>query len=132
MFADRRALLIAAAATLCLAHIPALAQIAPPRSIEELKAETQARADRHAYPLAGLKPADVREALAHITSLDRDEWAAAWSAVAAKYAASAKAAEVAGRTKEAKENYLQAWRLYSFARWPTPNSAGKQQAYAQA
>jgi hypothetical protein len=126
-----RAALIAAAATFTLCHATN-AQIAPPRTIEELKAETQARADRNAYPLIGLKPADVREALAHIATLDRDEWAAAWSAVAARYVADAKAAEAAGRAREAQENFLMAWRLYSFARWPTPNSPGKQQAYAQA
>jgi esterase FrsA len=131
MLTHCRVLLIAAAA-LCLSQATALAQIAPPRSLEELKVETQARADRGAYPVSGLKPEDVREALAKITSLDRDEWAAAWSSVAAKYEAGAKAAESAGRIGEAKENYVQAWRLYSFARWPATNSPGKQKAYDKA
>ncbi len=131
MLTDRRVLLIVAA-TLVFAQGTALGQIAPPRSLEELKAETQARADRNGYPLTGLKPADVREALAKITTLDRDEWAAAWSAVAARYEDAAKAAEAAGRIGDAKENYVQAWRLYSFARWPTPNSPGKQKAYERA
>jgi len=125
-----RMCLVVAAAALFLA--PARAQIAPPRTIEELKAETQARADRDAYPLIGIKPADARAALAKITTLDRDEWAAAWSAVAAGYEADARAAEAAGRIKDAQDGFLQAWRLYSFARWPTPNSPGKQQAYAKA
>ena len=130
MLAARRAVLVAAAvATLAISHGAATAQIAPPRTIEELKAETQARADRNAYPLTGLNPADVRNALANINTLDRDEWATAWSAVAARYEADAKAAETAGRIKEAQESYLMAWRLYSFARWPTPNSPGKQKAY---
>src|SRR5438477_438598 len=48
------------------------------RNLDELKAETQARADRNAYPLIGLKPDEVREALARLTSMDRDEWAASW------------------------------------------------------
>jgi esterase FrsA len=131
MVGDRRAVLIAAAA-LFLGQMPALGQMAPPRTIEELKVETQARADRNAYPLTGLKPADVRAALSQINSLDRDEWATAWSSVAAKYEASAKQAESAGRVKEAQADYLQAWRIYSFARWPTPNSPGKQTAYKKA
>jgi len=131
MFTFPRACLVAAA-TLALWQAAALAQIAPARTIEELKTEIQARADRNAYPLTGLKPADVRAALSNIATLDRDEWAAAWSAFAANYAASAKAAEAAGRIAEAQENYLQAWRLYSFARWPTPNSPGKQRAYEKA
>jgi esterase FrsA len=124
--------LVLAAATLAFGAGVALAQIAPPRTLAELKAETQARADRNAYPLTGLKPDDVRAALAKITSLDRDEWAAAWSDVAAPYEARAKAAEAAGQAKEAQEQYLQAWRLYSFARWPTTNSPGKQKAYEKA
>lgn len=130
--ARRAVLVIAAAAGVALWHTGARAQIAPPRTIEELKAETQARADRGAYPLIGIKPADTRAALAEITALDRNQWAAAWSKVAARYEAEAKAAEAAGRTKDALEGYLMAWRLYSFARWPTPNSAGKLAAYQHA
>ena len=119
------------AATLLLAQNPGSAQIAPPRTLDELKAETQARADRNAYPLTGLKPADVRTALALIDSLDRDQWARAWSTVALTYSVNAELARVQGREKEAQENYLMAWRLYSFARWPTTNSPGKQQAYEE-
>ncbi len=48
------------------------------RTWEELKAETQARADRGAYPVFGISPDDAREALAMISSLDPDEWGAAW------------------------------------------------------
>jgi esterase FrsA len=118
-------------AGLCLAVAGAEAQVAPPRTLDEFKAETQARADRNAYPLTGLKSDDVREALAHIASLDRDEWATAWSAVASRYMSRADG-EAAADAKQAAADYMQAWRLYSFARWPVPNSAGKQQAYEQA
>jgi esterase FrsA len=107
------------------------AQVAAPRTLDELKAETQARADRNAYPLTGLKPDDVREALSRIASLDRDEWATAWSAVALGYMRRADG-EAAADPKQAAADYMQAWRLYSFARWPVPNSAGKQHAYGQA
>ena len=88
------------------------------RTLEELKAETQARADRNAYPLIGLKADEVREALGRLTSLDRDEWAASWSEIGDRYMA--------------KRDYHQAWLYYSFARWPVPNSAGKQRAYEKA
>jgi pimeloyl-ACP methyl ester carboxylesterase len=107
----------------------ASAQIAPPRTIDELKAETQARADRNAYPLTGLKPEDVREALANIHSLDRDEWAAAWSAIGDRYNEQGLAAS---NPKIAVTNFLEAWRYYSFARWPVPNSPGKEAAYQKA
>ena len=107
------------------------AQIAPARTLDELKAETQARADRNAYPLTGLKPDDVREALSHINSLDRDEWAKAWSDVALRYMSRADG-EAASDAKQAAADYMQAWRLYSFARWPVPNSPGKEQGYRDA
>lgn len=88
------------------------------RSLEELKAETQARADRNAYPLIGLKPDEVREALSRLTSLERDEWAASWSEIGDRYMA--------------RQDFHQAWLYYSFARWPVPNSPGKQRAYEKA
>ena len=73
------------------------AQTVPDRTIEEIKVEAQARAERGAYPLIGLDPADVREALANIKTPDRDEWAAAWSEVAQRYY---KAADAARKTEE--------------------------------
>lgn len=85
------------------------------RTFEQVQIEAIARAERNAYPLIGLAPDDVRAALSRIDSLDRDAWAASWSDVAASYAG--------------KGDHLQAWRLYSFARWPVPLSAGKQRAY---
>src|SRR5260221_7896456 len=88
------------------------------RTLAEVKAEAQARADRNGYPLIGLKPEDVREALASLRSLDRDEWAASWSEIGDRYMAS--------------KDYEKAWRYYSFARWPQPNSPGKQRAYEKA
>src|SRR3989440_7411166 len=88
------------------------------RNLEELKAETQARADRNAYPLIGLKADEVREALGRLKSLDRDEWAASWSQLGERYMA--------------RQDYHQAWLYYSFARWPVPNSPGKQRAYEKA
>jgi len=122
---------VALAAGFGLAVAGAEAQIAPPRTLDELKAETQARADRNAYPLTGLKSDDVREALSHINTLDRDEWATAWSAVALRYVARGDA-ETTADAKQAATDYMQAWRLYSFARWPVPNSPGKEHAYGQA
>lgn len=99
------------------------------RTIEELKVESQLRADRGAYPMGGINPADAKEALARISSRDRDEWAKGWSAVAQKYldeAAKAPDQQSAGAA------YKKAWRLYYMAQWPVPNSQGKQQAYDNA
>lgn len=107
------------------------AQVSRERTLEELKAETQARADRNAYPLIGLKPDEVREALARLTSLDRDEWAASWSVIGDRYMAKAER-ELSSSPGQADKDYLQAWHYYSFARWPVPNSPGKQNAYEKA
>lgn len=103
-------------------------QIAPPRTLDELKQETQRRADHNLYPVLGLKSADAQEALASIDSLDRDTWAAAWSKIGDRYLAAAGKA----RGKAAQDGFLMAWRYYSFARWPVPNSPGKEKAYRQA
>ena len=101
----------------------------PERTIDEIRTEAQARAERGNYPLIGLDPADVREALANIHTRDPDEWAANWSRVADKYMAAAAAATDPG-ARDA--DYVRAWRLYYFAQWPVPSSAGKQQAYRRA
>jgi esterase FrsA len=97
------------------------------RTIEEIKVESLARAERGAYPLGGLDIADVREALDMIKTRDPDEWARAWSAVAERYMAKAKDAPA-----QADAHYLRAWRLYSFGQWPAPTSADKQAAYNNA
>jgi esterase FrsA len=124
----RAFLLIFTAALVWLPREAALAQSAD-RSIEEIKAETLARAQTGAYPALGIQPADASDALGRIKSRDADDWAAAWSAVADTYMAKAKAA---ASPKEADANYVRAWRLYYFAQWPAPTSAGKQAAYQKA
>ncbi len=109
------------------AAVSALAQMAPTRSIEELKEETQRRVD--GGQITGLKSEDAREALATIHSLDRDEWAVAWSAIAERYDKRAKSEEASNNSQAAQEDYRMAWRYYNFARWPAPNSPGKKKAY---
>jgi esterase FrsA len=101
------------------------------RTLDEIKAEALKRAENGMYPLIGLDPADVREAFASIKATDNDEWAAAFSAVADRYTAQAKALEARDPAK-ASATYVKAWRLYSFGRWPVPASPGKQRAYAKA
>src|SRR5712692_3004018 len=100
-------------------------------TLDEIKTEAIKRAENGMYPLIGLDPADVREAFAAIKTSEYDEWAAAFSAVADRYMAQAKAAEATDAEK-ASALYVKAWRLYSFGRWPVPASPGKQRAYAKA
>jgi esterase FrsA len=99
------------------------------RTINEIKVEAQARAERGTYPLIGLDPKDVGEALAHIETRDADEWASAWSAVAERYYGVAKEAHT---VEERRSNFLRAWRLYYFAQWPVASSEGKKLAYNNA
>jgi pimeloyl-ACP methyl ester carboxylesterase len=113
-----------------LAH-PAFAQEQRERTLDEIKTEALKRAENGMYPLIGLDPADVREAFASIKTLDNDEWAAAFIAVADRYMAQAKSLEASDPAK-ASATYVRAWRLYSFGRWPVPSSPGKQRAYAKA
>jgi esterase FrsA len=108
-----------------------LAQSAGPRDLNELKQEAQRRADRNLPPVGGVKPEDMREALAGLDSLEPDAWAAAFSRIGDRYVEKAKSQQAAA-PREAAESYKHAWELYNTARWPTENSAGKKQAYAKA
>jgi cephalosporin-C deacetylase-like acetyl esterase len=101
------------------------------RTIEEIKAEAIRRAEVGQYPLIGLDPADIREAVASIHTKDKDEWAAAFMGVADRYMNEAKSLEETDPTK-ANADYIRAWRLYSFGRWPIPASPGKQRSYEKA
>src|SRR6266436_5053907 len=109
---------------------PALAQSGGPRTLPELKADIEERADRHAYPVSQLEPAEVREALGALKTLDRDEWAAAWSAIGDRHMAQARKA--VSNPAEASKHYKYAFEYYLFARFPLENSPGKVKAYAKA
>lgn len=108
-----------------------LAQERPERTLDEIKVEAIKRAETGMYPLIGLDPTDVREAFQGIKTRDKDEWAAAFMAVADRYMAEGKSLEGTDRVK-ANADYIRAWRLYSFGRWPIPASPGKQRSYAKA
>ena len=101
------------------------------RTIDEIKTEAIHRAEVGQYPLIGLDPADVREAFQSIKTKDKDEWAAAFMGVADRYMSEAKSLEKSDPQK-ANADYIRAWRLYSFGRWPVPASPGKQRSYAKA
>lgn len=101
------------------------------RTVDEIRVEAIRRAQVGQYPLIGLDPADVTEAFQNIHTADRDEWAAGFMHVADRYFNEAKSLEKSDPTK-ANADYIRAWRLYSFGRWPIPASAGKQRSYEKA
>jgi esterase FrsA len=117
--------------TVILAPSFAGAQPAKERTLDEIKTEAIKRAENGMYPLVGLDPADVREAFSHINTTDNDEWAAAFISVGDRYMNEGKSPETADPAK-ANADFIRAWRLYSFGRWPVPASPGKKRAYAKA
>ncbi len=125
-----RAQLIIVAITVTVSSV-ALSQQRAERTIDEIKIEAVHRAEVGQYPLIGLDPSDVKEAFASIHTKDKDEWAAAFMAVADRYMNEAKLLEKTDPTK-ANADYIRAWRLYSFGRWPIPASPGKQRSYEKA
>ena len=80
---------VASALPLLLLCAMACAQSGGPRTLAELKADVQERADRHAYPVSELEPAEVKEALASLKTLDRDEWVRVTHEEAARIVAAA-------------------------------------------
>src|SRR6202795_81854 len=106
-------------------------QLRPERTIEEIKVEAITRAENGQYPCIGQNPDDLREAFGSIKTRDRDEWAAAFIAVGDRYMAEGKSLESSDPAK-ANADFIRAWRVYSFGRWPVPSSPGKQRAYAKA
>ena len=110
---------------------PAFTQEGHERTLDEIKTEAVRRAELGIYPLIGLDPGDVREAFAAIRTKDKDEWAAAFMSVADRYMNEGRALEKSDPTK-ANADYIRAWRLYSFGRFPVPTSPGKQRSYARA
>ena len=108
----------------------AFAASAQERTLDELKSEVQARAERQAYPCEGLKPDEVHEALAQLKSLAPDDWAAAWSSLGDRYMQ--KASGELSSPAIADKDFIQAWVYYNFARWPALTSPGKQAAYRKA
>jgi len=99
------------------------------RPIAELWEMWRPRVKMKTYPFTYAQYQDVEQVMTKLTSFDRDEWAAAWSAVAGPYEEKATQAEKAGDTQNAKENYLRAYQYYMLARYPTINSESKKQAY---
>jgi pimeloyl-ACP methyl ester carboxylesterase len=100
------------------------------RPIEEVAADlvAKARVPTHPWP-PYVQAHDAERIFANIHSLDRDEWAAAFCAVAEPYEEQARAAENAGDGPAALDNYRRAYTYYRMGRYPAPNSPGKRAAY---
>jgi len=99
------------------------------RSLDEVKAEFLRRAGR-LNPFEDIRRDDAERVMAALKSLDKDEWAAAWSKVGLGYEEAADARATAGAGgAELAELYLHAFDACRVGRYPTPNSPGKLEAY---
>src|SRR6266446_6629978 len=89
------------------------------KSLDEIKTMIRDRTGkRNIFRRA--KREDVESVLANLTSKDPELWAAEWSRVAKPYKEEAIRHEQAGRSKEAREAYLQAYTYYATGRYFEP------------
>jgi pimeloyl-ACP methyl ester carboxylesterase len=111
--------------------LPSFAQEQGERTLDQIKSESIRRAQSGMYPLIGMDPADLSEAFESIHNKDKDEWADAFIKVGDKYMDEGNSLAT---TEPARANadYIRAWRVYSFGRWPVPSSPRKQKAYEKA
>jgi pimeloyl-ACP methyl ester carboxylesterase len=108
---------------------PGMAQVSYPGTLEELKADVQSRAERERHPVNGYDPAVIREGLTLLQGRTEDDWAIAWMQIADRYWAEALLQEARGDLQAAMQSYQAAYSYYVLARWPTPTSVKKREAY---
>src|SRR3984957_19553534 len=120
--------IIAATFLLSAAHAQ---EVLPKRTWEELKAQTLCRAERGAFPVFHIVPADARVILDNIHSLSHDEWGTEWMKVGDVHFAQAQSLEES-QPAAARDEYLYAWRLYGMGGWPVASSPSKAESRAKA
>jgi hypothetical protein len=72
---------------------------------------------------------EIAPVVTGLKSVDREDWAKAFSDLAPAHEERAAKAEAAGDAETAKKEYLIAYDYYHVARYPAPNSPGKLVAY---
>ena len=99
------------------------------RSLSEVWENWRGAAKLGVYPFDHTAYEDHEQVLKGLESLDREEWANAYSAAAEPFEQAARSAERDGDLSAARKHYLRASGLYRMARWPACNSPGKEAAY---
>ncbi|MSP38226.1 MAG: alpha/beta hydrolase [Deltaproteobacteria bacterium] len=97
--------------------------------MSEVKEELLDRAKGNRNPFLYTIYAEVAPVIHGLKSVDREDWAKAFSALAAPHEERAAQAEAAGDAATARREYLIAYDCYHVARYPAPNSPGKLEAY---
>jgi len=100
-----------------------------PRPMNEVKSELLERAKENRNPFLYTIYDEVAPVINGLGSVEREEWAKAFSTLAAPHEERAAKAETAGDKETAKKEYLIAYDYNHVARYPAPNSPGKLAAY---
>jgi esterase FrsA len=100
-----------------------------PRPMDEVKKELLLRAQEMRNPFLHTIYDEVAPVIQSLKSVEREEWAKVFSALAAPWEDKAARAEADGDGSAAMKNYLIAYDYYHVARYPAPNSPGKLKAY---
>lgn len=100
-----------------------------PRPMDEVKKELHERAKENRNPFLYTIYDEVAPVIEGLATVDREEWAGVFGALAGPHEERAAKAEAAGDTQTARKEYLIAYDCYHVARYPAPNSPGKRAAY---
>jgi esterase FrsA len=100
-----------------------------PRPMDEVKEELLDRAKGNRNPFLYTIYDEAAPVIHGLPSVERENWAQAFSALAAPHEERAAKAEAAGDSATARKEYLIAYDGYHVARYPAPNSPGKLAAY---
>ncbi|MGB7951015.1 MAG: alpha/beta fold hydrolase [Candidatus Binatia bacterium] len=99
------------------------------RPLEEVKRELLCRAKENRNPFLYTVFSEVAPVIEGLRSVEREEWARAFGALAAPHEERAANAEARGDAAAARKHYLIAYDYYHVGRYPAPNSPGKLEAY---
>lgn len=99
------------------------------RTLEQVKVEIIRRAGRGS-PLEHISPEDARAAVAALTSLDREHWAAVWCAIGLRHEAEGDALLLKGAEPAAiREAFFLAYANCRTGRYPVASTPGKREAH---
>jgi pimeloyl-ACP methyl ester carboxylesterase len=100
-----------------------------PRPMDEVKTELLGRAKENRNPFLYTIFDEVAPVINALRSVEREDWARGFSALATPHEELAAKAEAAGDGGTAMKEYLIAYDCHHVARYPAPNSPGKLTAY---
>ena len=102
-----------------------------PRTLEQIKDDIRSRVG-HRAPFNHADKQEAEEALAKLSTLEGESWAAVWNELGALWEEKGRREEADGNRDQAKEAYFKSFGYYGIARHPFPSTPGKQHAYHKA